>query len=325
MRTGCPAHAHDAGLSGLKLAWHRSGVTVTVVTHGSKLGSRAYGPAVARRLKLEFDGRILSPSNVTLKYDRPNDMVVWQGSYDGRVNRVEVLEPLYPENPAARLAVTVLRDGMAPEEVLLDQGHPSAVFSREPEHVRAGSVFLRFFQQGMLHIYTGADHICFVLGLLLLGGSLAQLLKTVTAFTVAHSITLALAATGTLSPSPRWVEPLIALSIVAVAWENLKTKPGEHKKDRRPYIAFGFGLIHGFGFAGALAEVGLPRDVLWPALGAFNLGVEFGQATIVLAVTPLLELLRRNSEDGHRLAVLFLSSAIGAAGLVWFVIRVVRP
>src|SRR6185503_11468236 len=158
----------------------------------------------------------------------------------------------------------------------------------------AFAVLRAYVEQGVHHILIGPDHILFVIGLLLPGGGMVRLLKVVTAFTLAHSVTLALAALGVVNPPARLVEPLIALSIVWIGVENLRramrARPDAAPLggDRRAAIAFGFGLVHGFGFAGVLAQFGLPKFALGWSLVGFNLGVEIGQAAIVLAVAPLL-------------------------------------
>lgn len=170
---------------------------------------------------------------------------------------------------------------------------------------------------GVEHILTGYDHLLFLFGLVLVGGRLRSLLWVVTAFTLAHSITLGLAALGVWAPSPRIIEPAIALSIAYVGVENFFVKDAE----KRWRITFPFGLIHGFGFAGALQEVALPKaDVPW-ALFLFNLGVELGQLAVLAPVLPLLLWLRKR--EGFRTkGVKALSALIIAAGLVWFIARV---
>ncbi|HEX7879879.1 MAG TPA: HupE/UreJ family protein [Candidatus Eisenbacteria bacterium] len=146
-----------------------------------------------------------------------------------------------------------------------------------------GRVFGDFLVLGFTHIVPlGLDHILFVLGLFLLGGGFRSLLKQVTAFTVAHSLTLALAMLGILRLPSRVVEPLIALSIAYVAIENLYRRDVNR---RRWLVVFGFGLIHGLGFAGVLEELGLPPGRFLPALIGFNLGVEGGQLTVLLLAT----------------------------------------
>ncbi len=175
---------------------------------------------------------------------------------------------------------------------------------------------------GMEHILMGYDHLCFLFGLIVVlvrAGRLRSLLAVVTAFTVAHSITLGLAATGTLSLSPSLVEPVIAASIIWVGVESLIVK----EPAGRWRLTFVFGLIHGFGFAGALAEIGLPHDAVVPALALFNIGVELGQLAVVAVAFPLLLLLRRTlSPRGQVVFVRVVCAAIIAAGVYWFVERV---
>src|SRR5207245_3277492 len=131
-------------------------------------------------------------------------------------------------------------------------------------------------------ILIGPDHLLFLLGLLLLGGSVRQLLLIVTSFTVAHSVTLSLAALNILSPPASIIEPAIALSIVYVGADNLLARGG---RDVRAWIAFTFGFIHGFGFANVLREMELPSRALGWSLFAFNFGVEIRQFRVVVPVS----------------------------------------
>jgi hydrogenase/urease accessory protein HupE len=170
---------------------------------------------------------------------------------------------------------------------------------------------------GMTHIWTGYDHLAFLFGLLLVGGSIRAIVGVISAFTVAHSITLALAVLHIVTVPPSIVEPAIALSIVYVAIENLVVRsPGQRWR-----ITFPFGLIHGFGFAGALTELDLPPARVPAALFAFNVGVEIGQLAVVAVVLPLVVRARRNASF-RRWGVPALSAALACAGLVWFVWRV---
>ncbi len=171
----------------------------------------------------------------------------------------------------------------------------------------------------MHHIFIGPDHILFIVGLLLLGGSLGHLLKIVTAFTIAHSVTLVLATFNILNPPARMIEPIIALSIVFVGAHALRRR-GE-KRDWRLLFAFGFGFIHGFGFANVLRDMALPRTALGWSLFSFNVGVEIGQACIVLAVAPALALLyRRNAALAERV-VAAAAFCVVFAGSFWFAQR----
>ncbi len=174
-----------------------------------------------------------------------------------------------------------------------------------------------FFVLGIEHILTGYDHLLFLVALLLRGGGLGSILKIITAFTVAHSITLALAVLNVVVLPDRLVESVIALSIAFVAAENLFLPAAV---SHRWVVSFLFGLVHGFGFSGILRELGLPRQGLLLSLLGFNLGVEAGQAIAVAVFLPLLILLRRTRWERRLVAT--ASVAILAVGLVIFVERV---
>ena len=175
---------------------------------------------------------------------------------------------------------------------------------------RTPSTFVSYLRLGVEHILLGFDHVLFVVALILRGGRLLSLIAIVTAFTVAHSITLALSVLGLVTLPAQIVEPVIALSIAYVAFENLTMKS---VMSRRWAVSFLFGLVHGFGFAGALAEVGLPASGLAAALIGFNLGVEVGQALIVGALLPVIMWLQRFSWEPRLTKV--SSAAIMAVGL----------
>jgi len=181
------------------------------------------------------------------------------------------------------------------------------------------AVLQRFIPAGIHHILIGPDHLLFLIGLLLLGGSARQLLFVVTAFTVAHSVTLSMAVLNILSPPARLVEPVIALSIVYVGLDNLLARGG---KDVRVWIASLFGFIHGFGFASVLREMGLPSGALGWSLFSFNFGVELGQLMVVLVVAVVLAQIRtRSSRIADRIAVVG-SVGVIIAGAFCFVERV---
>ncbi|GAC1344759.1 MAG: HupE/UreJ family protein [Myxococcales bacterium] len=273
-----------------------------------------------------------SPGSATLEAeDGVLIAALWTcpGPVDDLEVRVGFLELISPGH--THLAKIVFDDG-GPGEVaqrIAQQGAETFAVTRARS---TRSTALRFLRLGVLHIFTGFDHIAFLVGLLLLGGSFRTLVKIVTSFTLAHSITLALAALDLVVPPPRLIEPLIAASIVFVAAENLwalRAGGGEaggraaHAAStlrHRWMLTFAFGLVHGFGFASALRELHLPRAGLAASLVTFNLGVEAGQLCIVAAILPLLGLLRRQrwfSPAGVRL----LSGAVGAAGLFWLLQR----
>jgi len=184
-----------------------------------------------------------------------------------------------------------------------------------------GQVARTYLVLGFTHILPkGTDHILFVLGIFLLSIRLKPILMQVTAFTLAHTITLALTVYGLVALSPRIVEPLIALSIVYVAVENVVTP---RLTPWRVALVFGFGLLHGMGFAGVLSQLGLPRSEFLPALLCFNAGVELGQLTVIAVAFVLIGLPFRNRPWYRSRIVIPGSLLIAAIGLYWFVQRVV--
>lgn len=182
-------------------------------------------------------------------------------------------------------------------------------------------VALQYLRLGYTHILPrGTDHILFVLGIFLLSRKWKSVLAQVTAFTVAHTITLGLTIYGIVSLRPAVVEPLIALSIVYVAVENVFTS---ELNPWRVALVFGFGLIHGMGFAGVLARLGLPRSQFLPALICFNVGVELGQLSVILASFLAVGLAFRGRVWYRQRVVVPLSLAIAGVGLYWAVERAV--
>jgi hydrogenase/urease accessory protein HupE len=184
-------------------------------------------------------------------------------------------------------------------------------------------VIVRYTKAGIEHIFLGYDHIAFLAAVVLWARRLWPVIKVVTAFTVAHSITLSLAALDIVRIPSSIIEPAIAASIVYVAAENFLSRD----VDKRWRDTFCFGLIHGFGFASALQEFGLPREALVPALASFNLGVEIGQIAIVSLVVPALLGMDRVLTPSRRaptrpaFAVYALSAVIIGLGSHWFLDR----
>ncbi|MCH8952266.1 MAG: HupE/UreJ family protein [Proteobacteria bacterium] len=184
-------------------------------------------------------------------------------------------------------------------------------------------VATRYLASGAEHLSTGYDHVAFLLALLLWARSVWAVVKVITAFTLSHSITLSLAALDLVSLPSAVVEPLIAASIVAVALENFF----DRRIERRWRVAFFLGFIHGFGFAGALRDIGLPQDALLIALAFFNIGVEIGQVAIVAIVVPLLLVIdrlttRAPAAPARRPALVYAVSAlIAGLGGYWFIER----
>jgi len=199
---------------------------------------------------------------------------------------------------------------------------PRAPVAVKPSRSEVGWTYLKL---GVQHILFGFDHLLFVVALVLLIGGMRRIVATVTAFTLAHSLTLALTTLGVVAVARKPVEVCIALSIVLVAREVLRPPDAAPTLARRApaLIAFAFGLLHGFGFAAALAEIGLPTGEIPLALFTFNLGVEIGQLVIVGATLLALAALRRAPAVVERRTVAASGYAIGALASAWLIERVV--
>jgi HupE / UreJ protein len=234
------------------------------------------------------------------------------------------------QDPSHRGLLTLSANGATQTAVLGSTGQ-ARVF--ELDHPSPWLAFVEYLRAGIWHIWSGIDHLLFLLSLLLpavlvrrgdrweavpmAAPAFANIVKVVTAFTLAHSITLSLAAFDVIRLPGRLTESVIAASIIVAALNNVFPRVTEG----RWRIAFAFGLLHGFGFASVLAEMGLPTGARLVSLVAFNLGVETGQLAVVLAVMPLAYLLR--STTFYRRGVMpWGSSAIAGVALVWFVQRV---
>ena len=275
------------------------------------------------RLSLVVGDRSLDPRwlDVEVMQDRRSLKIFFEYDLEGMPGKVGVSANVFPYDPKHQTFVNVYEDGSLRTQAILDVGHQQIDYFTGTWQ-GTGAVIRKFVPQGVHHILVGPDHVLFLVGLLLLGGTFRQLLVVVTAFTLAHSITLSLAVLNVFNPPPHLVEPAIALSIVCVGADNLLVGDG---RDMRPWIAMGFGLIHGFGFAAVLRAMELPtRDVAWSLL-SFNVGVELGQLAIVVVAAWLLGALRGWSEvAGRRLAVAG-SVVVILAGTFWFVERVFFP
>lgn len=186
----------------------------------------------------------------------------------------------------------------------------------DPSAALPTTTFLSMFRLGVEHVLTGYDHLVFLLGLVLLRASLRTLVGIVTAFTVGHSISLALSAFQLVVPDPAWIEPAIALSIAYIGIENFIVRDAT----RRWRLTGLFGLIHGFGFAGILHELELPTAQIPGIVLSFNLGVEAGQ---LIALVPALLALKalRERPAFETWGVRGLSTAVALAGISWFCVR----
>ncbi len=193
-----------------------------------------------------------------------------------------------------------------------------------PAHATKGEVAWSYWRMGTTHILSGFDHLAFVLALMLIVPGYWMLFKTITAFTVAHSISLGLAALGFVHVPPGPTEAVIALSILFLAVEVVHSRQGKAGlTERAPWIvAFIFGLFHGLGFAGALTEVGLPEHVIPLALFMFNVGVETGQILFVCGVLAVAAVLRRVPVAWPAGSWRLMPYTIGSLAAFWTIQRV---
>jgi hydrogenase/urease accessory protein HupE len=334
-----PLAAHPAPFSYLDVVLHEREVDVTAVAHSYDLGhdlgveppDRLLDPALlaarrdelvallAPRFALEADGRPLAcrpaaaPAAVA---DRRSVVLGFACASDRPASILRVRAVLFPYDPAHQTFLNVYEQGALQTQAVLDRDHATFEYFAGSQGPLA--VLGRFVPAGVHHILIGPDHLLFLFGLLLLGGSIRRLALVVTAFTLAHSVTLSLAALGIFRPPARLVEAAIALSVVYVGADNLLVRGG---RDVRPWIALGFGLVHGFGFASVLREMALPRRALAWSLFSFNLGVEIGQIVVVLAVASGLAALRARSQAAGRHLAVAGSIVVMVAGSFWLVQR----
>ena len=290
---------------------------------------RTSAPAViallAPRLTVASAGRALTPtwSSVETLPERQSVRLRVQYALESPAGTVTVTARLFPYDPNHQTFLNVY-ENTALTQAILDRGRPEfEYFAGTRQGVLA--VMRKFIPAGIHHILIGPDHLLFLVGLLLLGGTIRQLAFVVTSFTVAHSITLSLAALNIVTPPARVIEPAIALSIVYVGADNLLVSAPGGGRDVRAWIAFAFGFIHGFGFANVLREMDLPTRALGWSLFSFNVGVEIGQLVVVVAVASALSAIRLRSETAGRQLAFAGSIVVIVAGTFWFVQRVFFP
>ena len=272
----------------------------------------------------------LGPVQVNQRVDGSYLWLPISATCGGVLKRLSVdYKILNVEDPSHRGLLTLSASGAIQTAVL---GGTSELRVFELDHPSPWGAFIEYLRAGIWHILSGIDHLLFLLSLLLpavllrrqsrweavpiAAPAFANIVKVVTAFTLAHSITLSLAAFDVIRLPGRLTESVIAASIIVAALNNVFPRVTEG----RWRIAFAFGLLHGFGFASVLAEMGLPKGARLVSLVAFNLGVETGQLAVVIAVMPLAYLLR--STSFYRRGVMpWGSSAIAGLALVWFLQR----
>ena len=280
------------------------------------------GRLLQDRLKIAADGEELATPTWSAPEAIPDRQSVRvQASYGlpRPAGRLDVGTLMFPYDPQHKTFLNVYENEVVAAQAILDKDRTwFQYFSGTRQGVFA--VLRRFVPAGVHHILIGPDHLLFLVGLLLLGGTMKQLMLVVTAFTIAHSITLSLAALGMVMPPANAIEPAIALSIVYVGADNLLVRAGG--RDTRAWIAFAFGLIHGFGFANVLREMDLPSRALGWTLLAFNVGVEIGQLVFVVLIASLFVWIRSRSDAAARRLVVAGSVVVICAGAFWFIQRV---
>ena len=348
------ADAHPAPFSYLDLFLNSSGIRGTLVIHDLDAahdlavpqGESLLDAAVAAsyrnalvalmtpRLAFTFDGQPVTIEWGAIDVVAERQSVRLAFTIAGSKPAHALLRAyLFPYDPNHQTFVNLYEDDRLMLQAILDASRQTADYYAGTAQGRA-AVVRTFVISGIEHILIGPDHVLFLIGLLLLGGTLTRLALIVTSFTIGHSITLSLAALDLVSPPAYYIEPLIALTIVVVGVDNLlvlrarqHTAPESGASvpaatDIRAWLAAGFGLIHGFGFAYVLKEFGLPEAALAWSLFAFNVGVEIGQLMIVLAVAGILMWIRSRNANAARTIASVASVGVTAAGLYWFVERV---
>ncbi len=336
-----PAFAHPAPYSYLDLRFGQSAIEATLTAHTLDLDSELKNvprePAldsawpvpqqeallnwVRTHLSLRADGQTLIPELLRVEPLPERQALAlhlrWLSPAPPGLLRIQCA--LFPYDAQHQTFLNVYEAEVLARQEVFNQNRAAL------EHFtgsRQGTLaaFKSFLSNGVYHIFTGPDHILFLIGLLLLGGSLRRLLIIVTAFTVAHSLTLSLGALKVVNPPTRIIEAAIALSIVYVGIDNLMV--GAAGRDVRAWIACFFGLAHGFGFANVLQGFGLPSGALGWSLAAFNLGVELGQVCLVVVVASLLASMRQRYPALNKRVVVVGSLGVIVVGSDWFIQRV---
>lgn len=348
----CGADAHEIGTTQVHFTLHRdhswsASITTAPTPLVNRLEAEAGQPLsrdlaadalrarllalrvpLARHIDVRFDGAP-SPASIEIaQLELPSDVtlpafVVLRAT--GAVpEHAQAVTWRYSLVYSTYAVVFADEDGGSPSTRWLDSdavSRPFAIFAnvKPPSHIE---IVWQYLQLGFLHIVPkGLDHILFVLGIFLLTTKLKPILIQVTAFTIAHSVTLGLTMYGIVSLPSRVVEPLIALSVAYVAIENIATSK---LTPWRPAVVFGFGLLHGMGFAGVLTALALPREEIIPALISFNVGIELAQLTVIAAAYFAVAMWYRDKWWYRARVVLPASAVIAATGLFWTVQRIVE-
>jgi hydrogenase/urease accessory protein HupE len=338
-----PAASHPVPFTYVDVRVDPDVIAVTLVAHVFDLGhdldvdpperfllrdvleakSKAVTELARARLKLFADGRPLegewsAPEPLP---DRQSIQLAARFPIERPAGTVSVTALMFPYDPVHQTFVNFAERGAITTQAILDRARTNVEYF---PGTRQGVWVLisRFVSEGFRHMLAGPEHLVFLFGLLLLGGSLRHLALLVTAFTVAQALTLSLAAFNLMTPSLKFVEPGIALSIIYIGADNLMVRGG---RDMRAWIAGAFGFIHGFGFAGVLRAMDLSRPATGWSVVSFNVGTELAQLLVVAALAALLQAVRAKSEPAAKRLAFLGSIVVIAAGTLWFVQRVFFP
>ncbi|HKX30915.1 MAG TPA: HupE/UreJ family protein [Blastocatellia bacterium] len=333
--------AHDPGLSLLELKIDEGSLTAQItfarqelatlvpldsdrdgtITQAELDAARPQLETLAREaLIIELDGRPLAPAETSASLGE-TDAIHLNLKFPAAIGeRLKLSSPLIARLARGHRQFLTIRNegGDAVSQVLLDANNQSFEIARSALTARGTQIFGRFLQLGVEHILLGFDHLAFLCALLIAGSTFREAAKIITSFTAAHSITLAVATLDLVRIPSNIVEPMIAVSIIYVSLENIFRR----NRQGRWLLTFAFGLIHGFGFAYVLRELGVGTQgggVALP-LVSFNLGVELGQLAIAALVLPLIWKLHQRSTFATRYVPVG-SALIALAGGYWLVQR----
>ena len=317
--------AHDAGMSSLNVEFADGKLKISsdysmreIEKIVSLEDQKALQTLVLHSIILKVDGKIIDPIESKYGFNDGHTFDFQQTFLINKAGQIEIKSLLISKlNPGHNQFLYIRRadEKLISKEVLTAENDSVMI---DFEKLEPDTSFGKFLPLGVEHILFGYDHLLFLFALLLTVKSFGEIAKIVTSFTVAHSITLSLATLNIIQISPGIVEPLIALSIIFVGLENIFKR----EQNGRWLLTYAFGLVHGFGFAAALQEIGVGTGfgVALPLL-SFNLGVEIGQIAVVLLVLPILWKLRKGTFYQSRFVPIG-SAVVTLAGIYWFIERV---
>jgi hypothetical protein len=319
------ALANKADATTLEAVWQR---------HGSYLLDHLVVEADGQRLTGKVESFAAVPATEHVRYDLRYPISASDGTARSVTLKQNILNEFTfaPGNPWEATYIVKISQARPPQEGTLFTSREPLTFSLDPQGATSESggssfnTFFAFLRHGIRHILGGYDHLLFVAGLVLAVVTIWDLVKVVTAFTLAHTLTLTLAVLDVVRVPNRIVEPMIAASIVFVAFQNL-IAPRQARGRLRLVVAFAFGLFHGLGFAGGLlsAMEGMQTTMVATAIVAFSLGVEFGHQVVALPLFAVIKMTQRraSSDSSSRTPYLWISrigsGAIGIAGTVYLV------